>query len=148
MGEADIAKITGTGVRGMLTKGDVLAHLGLASAPTGTFRETPHPDTAAAAKPSPKAAPAPAPLDGAAIRRLIVGNMLDASVKARASAGECLRSPNGVHVLKGAAVPKSPADFDSVIADYLPERKPRPSIPTPETAAPKPKTTSFLDGLL
>jgi pyruvate/2-oxoglutarate dehydrogenase complex dihydrolipoamide acyltransferase (E2) component len=32
-------KIKGTGVRGMLTKGDVLAHLGLASGPTGTFKE-------------------------------------------------------------------------------------------------------------
>lgn len=33
----DPEKIKGTGVRGMLTKGDVLAFLGKASSPTGTF---------------------------------------------------------------------------------------------------------------
>jgi pyruvate/2-oxoglutarate dehydrogenase complex dihydrolipoamide acyltransferase (E2) component len=36
---ADPEKIKGTGVRGMLTKGDVLAHLGKASGPTGTYKE-------------------------------------------------------------------------------------------------------------
>lgn len=36
----DPEKIKGTGIRGMLTKGDVLAHLGLASNPMGTFKET------------------------------------------------------------------------------------------------------------
>lgn len=35
----DLEKIKGTGVRGMLTKGDVLAYLGKASSPTGTFKE-------------------------------------------------------------------------------------------------------------
>lgn len=38
------SEIKGTGIRGMLTKGDVLAHLGLASGPLGTFKESPsHP---------------------------------------------------------------------------------------------------------
>lgn len=37
---SDPSAIKGTGIRGMLTKGDVLAHLGLASGPTGTFKET------------------------------------------------------------------------------------------------------------
>lgn len=32
--------IKGTGIRGMLTKGDVLAYLGKASGPTGTFMST------------------------------------------------------------------------------------------------------------
>jgi pyruvate/2-oxoglutarate dehydrogenase complex dihydrolipoamide acyltransferase (E2) component len=45
----DVKKIKGTGVRGMLTKGDVLAHLGLASTPTGTFKITVPKDTPAAA---------------------------------------------------------------------------------------------------
>jgi hypothetical protein len=36
----DPEKIKGTGVRGMLTKGDVLAFLGKASSPTGTFKQT------------------------------------------------------------------------------------------------------------
>ena len=37
--------IKGTGVRGMLTKGDVLTYLGKASGPLGTYKEspTPHP---------------------------------------------------------------------------------------------------------
>jgi hypothetical protein len=35
----DPEKIKGTGVRGMLTKGDVLAFLGKASSPTGTFKQ-------------------------------------------------------------------------------------------------------------
>jgi hypothetical protein len=33
-------EIKGTGIRGMLTKGDVLAFLGKASSPTGTFKQT------------------------------------------------------------------------------------------------------------
>jgi pyruvate/2-oxoglutarate dehydrogenase complex dihydrolipoamide acyltransferase (E2) component len=33
-------KIKGTGVRGMLTKGDVLAYMGKASSPTGTYKKT------------------------------------------------------------------------------------------------------------
>ena len=37
-GVQDLEKIKGTGVRGMLTKGDVLAFLGKASSPTGTFK--------------------------------------------------------------------------------------------------------------
>jgi len=36
---ADPERITGTGIRGMLTKGDVLAYLGKASSPTGTYKE-------------------------------------------------------------------------------------------------------------
>lgn len=36
---SDFKKIKGTGVRGMLTKGDVLAFLGKASTPTGTFKD-------------------------------------------------------------------------------------------------------------
>lgn len=36
---ADAEAIPGTGVRGMLTKGDVLAYLGRASSPMGTFKE-------------------------------------------------------------------------------------------------------------
>ena len=35
---SDFKKIKGTGVRGMLTKGDVLAFLGKASTPTGTLK--------------------------------------------------------------------------------------------------------------
>ena len=91
LSQASVDQIKGTGVRGMLTKGDVLAHLGLASAPTGTYREPPPPAAQASAS---AATPPPAPLDGPAVRRLIVGSMLAASVKARAAAGECLAFPS------------------------------------------------------
>ena len=72
----------------MLTKGDILAHLGLASGPSGTYHETPPPDVKTDAKAGAKTKEAAAtPLDGLAIRRLIASNMLDASNKARAAAG-------------------------------------------------------------
>lgn len=38
-GIEDYKKIKGTGVRGMLTKGDVLAFMGKASSPTGTYKQ-------------------------------------------------------------------------------------------------------------
>lgn len=42
-GIKDPESIKGTGVRGMLTKGDVLAYLGKASGPLGTYKEPPSP---------------------------------------------------------------------------------------------------------
>jgi len=81
-----IDKIKGTGVRGMLTKGDILAHLGLASGPTGTFKEK-HGLDEHKAKPAQKSEKVESPLDGPAIRRLIVSNMLAASTRARSGPG-------------------------------------------------------------
>lgn len=101
-GVADTAKITGTGVRGMLTKGDVLAFLGKASSPQGSCKSNskvqdgPVPKAGGApgaAKPAPKVCCAlmirmylltdellsAQPLDGQAIRMLIVNNLLNAS---------------------------------------------------------------------
>ncbi|KAI0648327.1 single hybrid motif-containing protein [Trametes meyenii] len=129
-----VDKIKGTGVRGMLTKGDILSHLGLASSPTGTFHETPAPDPKTDKKTggASEKKEAAAPLDGASIRRLIVGNFLDASLKARA-----------------AAVPKVEADFDSIIADYLPHTKSAKSAPASATSPSKAKSSSdFIDGLV
>lgn len=143
-----VENITGTGVRGMLTKGDVLTHLGLASSPTGTYRETPAPDVKTDKKVEKEEVAAP--LDGASIRRLIVGSMLEASTKARAAAGRFfhfhpLRTVT--HIEFECAVPKVEADFDSVIADYLPPSKPKPSTPVPALTS-TPKTVSFIDGLI
>ncbi|KAI0694166.1 single hybrid motif-containing protein [Cerioporus squamosus] len=131
--QAEIDKVKGTGVRGMLTKGDVLAHLGLASSPLGTFHETPAPDPKTDAKTGAKVEQKeqPALLDGAAVRRLIVGNMLEASIRARA-----------------AAVPKEPADFDSIIADYLPPPQKKSSPPASEPSPSKPQAANYLEGLL
>ncbi|KAI0029332.1 single hybrid motif-containing protein, partial [Vararia minispora EC-137] len=94
-------KVKGTGLRGMITKGDVLAFLGKASSPTGTFKETrpidaPAPKAVSIAKPE-------KPFDGAAVRRLIVEGMQARSLKAR-----------------NTAAPQLASDFDSIIADYLP----------------------------
>ena len=84
-----VDKIKGTGVRGMLTKGDILAHLGLASGPTGTFKEK-HGLDEHEAKPAQKSEKVEPPLDGPAIRRLIVSNMLAASTRARSGPGSVL----------------------------------------------------------
>lgn len=101
---ANIDDIKGTGIRGMLTKGDVLAYLGKASSPTGTFKEKT--EKLPELKQAPKKVEeqkvrhytstqilcslltVSQPLDGAAIRRLIVGNMTQSTAKAKAAAGE------------------------------------------------------------
>jgi len=117
-------KIKGTGVRGMVTKGDVLAYLGKASGPMGTYKEAPKEDvTKPIKKEEPKA------LDGPSLRRLIVSNMLEASLKAR-------------------SVPAPPADFDSIIADYLLPSKATSTPITPAPPKPVKSTAGYLDGLI
>ncbi|KAG1879405.1 single hybrid motif-containing protein [Suillus tomentosus] len=121
---ADAEAIPGTGVRGMLTKGDVLAYLGRASSPTGTFKE------AKKEVSEPKRVEEVKPLDGAAIRQLIVSGLATK--------------------LKLAPTPTTPTTFDDIIADYLP---PSPSSPK---AAPIPISSTkvqdssarYFDGLL
>ncbi|KAG9026716.1 hypothetical protein FRB95_008522, partial [Tulasnella sp. JGI-2019a] len=39
--DVDSLGIKGTGIRGMITKGDILAHLGLAQGPNGTLKDAP-----------------------------------------------------------------------------------------------------------
>ncbi|KAJ6620261.1 single hybrid motif-containing protein [Mycena sp. CBHHK59/15] len=132
--ENDISKpseIKGTGVRGMLTKGDVLAFLGKASGPTGTYKEAPHPWCLRSRRRRSTRHAFFLPLDGLALRRLIVSTMLQTSVKARNPGPDSLAH----------------ADFDSVIADYLPRTSstPKPkSLPVPPPAKP----ASWLDGLI
>jgi len=119
----DPEAIKGTGVRGMLTKGDVLAYLGKASGPLGTYKEAKK-DAKVVAKVDEYK-----PLDGPAVRRLIVTTLLQRSIRAR------------------NAVPSKPApDFDSVIADYLPPQllPPAPKIPS----TPSSSTTKYFDGLI
>ncbi|TFK46407.1 single hybrid motif-containing protein [Heliocybe sulcata] len=123
----DVSKIKGTGIRGMLTKGDVLAFLGKASSPTGTFKEPEKKPDPLAKKPQVKIEP----LDGPALRRLIVSNMLQASVKARIPAGST-----------------TPYDFDSVISDYLPATSSAVKIPIPPPVKPKDATAQYFDGLI
>ncbi|KAG6918021.1 hypothetical protein DXG01_016873 [Tephrocybe rancida] len=116
--------IKGTGVRGMLTKGDVLSYLGKASSPTGTYKEASHaPVTPQLVKEEPKV------LDGVAIRRLIVSTMLQNSIAAR-----------------NAKPAKIAVDFDSIIADYLPQTAAPPKAPSPPPSTSKP-SVDYLDGL-
>ncbi|KAH8100257.1 single hybrid motif-containing protein [Cristinia sonorae] len=133
--EAD--KIKGTGVRGMITKGDVLTFLGKASGPLGTYQallDKEAKEKAAGAKATgggAKVEKKPEPLDGPSLRRAIVTSMLDASIKAR-----------------NPPPPKTRLDFDAVLADYLPKSCPPPSSPAPLPIPTKtPGTASYLDGL-
>lgn len=79
------SKIKGTGVRGMITKGDVLAFLGKAQTPTGSFKEPAGgiaalgpsqaaPKGGVASPTATKAAPQE-PLTGDAVRSLILGGL-------------------------------------------------------------------------
>ncbi|KAJ7581512.1 pyruvate dehydrogenase X component [Mycena floridula] len=126
-GVSDAESIKGSGVRGMLTKGDVLAFLGMASSPFGTFKESPSHLQAAGKAPANEE---PKPLDGIALRSLIASTMLKATMKAR-----------------NASASSTALDFDSIIADYLPA-SPKPSPSPPLSRPPPPKSTSFLDGLI
>lgn len=117
--------IKGTGVRGQLTKGDVLVHLGKASSPTGTYKE-PKKDAVMLPKDEP-----PKLLDGAAVRQLIVSGF---------SARMKLKAPT----------PSIPPTFDSVIADYLPpttEKFKSSPQSLPSIATLSRSTAAYFDGL-
>ncbi|VDB96574.1 unnamed protein product [Peniophora sp. CBMAI 1063] len=125
-------KVKGTGLRGMITKGDVLAYLGKASSPTGTFKQ----EKAAAPEPTvpkKKDQEVVKPLDGPALRRAIMQGMYQKSVKVR-----------------NASAPTLAADFDSIIADYLPPKPTQPSSTSATTSpVPPPKAPAdILDALL
>ena len=72
-------------MRGMITKGDALTFLGKASGPLGTWKQALEKEEAKlkSEKLGVRKVEAPAPpLDGPALRRLIVSSMLEASQKA------------------------------------------------------------------
>ncbi|TKY90495.1 hypothetical protein EX895_000493 [Sporisorium graminicola] len=88
------SKIKGTGVRGMITKGDVLAFLGKAKSPTGSFKvpkggiavlgpsqAAPKDSSAPTSSTTPKAPLEP--LSGDALRSLIIGGLASSSRSAR-----------------------------------------------------------------
>ncbi|KAH8834062.1 pyruvate dehydrogenase X component [Flagelloscypha sp. PMI_526] len=133
-GVEDASQIKGTGIRGMLTKGDVLAFLGKASSPTGTLKEPVKEPVSPASPSTPKPEPVK-PLDGPALRRLIVSNLLRDSVKARAT-----------------PAPAGPITFDSLVEDYLGRVPPAPAavLPVPPKPLPvaKQNVDAYFDGLL
>ena len=142
-----VDQIKGTGIRGMLTKGDILAHLGLASGPTGTFKEK-HGLDEHKAKPEQKSEKVEPPLDGPAIRRLIVSNMLAASTRARSGPGSV---PSHILITNArsdlSAVLDGIPDFDSIIADYLPPAT-QPTAGKDSAAPPKSSQSDYFEGLL
>jgi pyruvate/2-oxoglutarate dehydrogenase complex dihydrolipoamide acyltransferase (E2) component len=107
---SNLEKINGSGIRGMLTKGDVLSFLGQASSPTGTYKEAEKKESVVESKkPEPKVffyifvvrqgvknyvIEQPEPLDGPAIRRLIISNLLRSSVQVQ-PAGKSISSLRG-----------------------------------------------------
>jgi pyruvate/2-oxoglutarate dehydrogenase complex dihydrolipoamide acyltransferase (E2) component len=152
-GISDAEKIKGTGVRGMITKGDVLTHLGKASGPLGTFKAALEKEEAKmkSEKTGAKKAEAPAPpLDGPGLRRLIVSSMLEASQKAyKPGACHYIFTHSHVHPLLSVAVAGPVSNFDDIIADYFP---PAPKVSSPPAPAIPPKNATkkgadFLEGL-
>ncbi|KAN0066270.1 pyridoxine biosynthesis protein [Thecaphora frezii] len=104
------SKIKGTGIRGMITKGDVLAYLGKAQSPTGTFKQPKggiavlgpsqanSKGSAAGAKPAAGAAATAKPnepLSGAELRSLILRG-LAASAKAPKKQSEPVAPPKKI----------------------------------------------------
>lgn len=123
---SDFKKIKGTGVRGMITKGDVLAFLGKASTPTGTFKHVSTKVTDLAGPAAPAAPKEVKPLEGLALRQLIASGLSEIAAKK-------------------SALPKEPVPtFDSLLADYVP--KPTPSSLPPATPSP-PIKPGYFDGL-
>jgi hypothetical protein len=89
----------------------------------------------------------PQPLDGAAIRQLIVSGL---AAKLKPSPGD---HPSVIHFVKQLTpllASRTPTTFDTIIADYFPlppsSSKAAP-IPMPSTK-PQDSTTRYFDGLL
>jgi len=124
-GILDAIKIKGTGIRGMLTKGDVLAHLGLASNPLGTAKQVKSSSSPVAPPAAPKKVEKV--YDAATVRALILSGLAKST---------------------SAAVPPPPnASFDDVVADYLPAKSLSiSSTPLPPPVAPA--QPSYFDGLI
>lgn len=157
-GVTDAEVIKGTGVRGMLTKGDVLAYLGRASNPLGTYKP-PQVETTASAKTE---APAKVclthsfpktysgttccqPLDGDAIRQLIVSG-LATKLKPPPHGRSLSSTVNDIYSFTSAA-PSAPVSFDSIIADYLPPARQVPPSTASVPPTPKDSTAAYFDGL-
>ncbi|KAG6334882.1 hypothetical protein ID866_4206 [Astraeus odoratus] len=124
---SDPEAIKGSGVRGQLTKGDVLAYLGMASSPNGSYKELEQ-DIPTLHKSEPSK-----PLDGTAIRQLILSG-LTSRLKPKVSASPTLPT------------------FDSIIADYLPPTgKTANAHPPGDSGTPvksKDSASAYFDGLL
>ncbi|KAG8824600.1 hypothetical protein FRC18_010489 [Serendipita sp. 400] len=126
-GITDYKKIKGTGVRGMLTKGDVLAFLGKASAPTGTYKKA---TTTTAASPAVVKKDIK-PIDASELRKMITNGLAEMSSARTVS-------------------PKGPAPtFDDVLGDYIRTQTKSISLSNASTiGTSSPRKKDFLDGLI
>lgn len=118
-------KVKGTGIRGMLTKGDVLAFMGKASTPTGTWKVVDP-------SPIPKSIHKPAPKDMTPdeVKRLMVEGMVELSRK------------------QHPAPSRPPVTYESIIAGYIPPQSiSASSLPTPIPTQ-KSASAGYLDGLI
>ncbi|KAG8953992.1 hypothetical protein FRC04_000976 [Tulasnella sp. 424] len=135
--DVDSLGIKGTGIRGMLTKGDVLAHLGLARGPMGTF--TP-----------PKLEQL---LGTVGLEKKVGGGEKKVEeVKKSWTADEVRRAiMAGLEKqVKPAALPTQEHTFDSILGDYIKTPKSAASTAVPPAALPKQSSSSssYLDGLI
>ncbi|GJJ11957.1 hypothetical protein Clacol_006195 [Clathrus columnatus] len=130
---SSIDQIKGSGIRGMITKGDVLAFLGKASGPNGSYKDnTPTPSVykSQAVVSQQPTVPKAAPLDPAGIRRTILTAFLADSLKSR--------TPAPIQTSLTA---------DSIIADYLPRIVAEEIVIPPTQVVNSTSSNNYLDGL-
>ncbi|KAG8848855.1 hypothetical protein FRB96_000987 [Tulasnella sp. 330] len=137
--DVDSLGIKGTGVRGMITKGDILAHLGLAQGPNGTLKDTPRSVQPSHGKPvedkgiGKREAPTKKEFTGDEARKAFL-----AGLQKRAAP---------------VAAPGASASFDSIIADYIPKTPTSqvvdmPLIPMPPPLPTKVPPKDYFEGLI
>ena len=114
---ADAKSIKGTGLRGMLTKGDVLAYLGKVSNPNGSYKPSKGGIAALGAPPSGQSSASSAkkqssePLTDDAVRNLILGGLASSS---HASRSKELASKTVTQAVTG----RNKDSFDDFLNDY------------------------------
>ncbi|GAA5972177.1 hypothetical protein JCM3765_000376 [Sporobolomyces pararoseus] len=135
-GISDTSEIKGTGHKGMLTKGDVLAFLGKIGNPYGSIKKEnlhqKHPALEYAASPKDTKPQVQIQLDGPTIRRMIATGLASSSPKA-------------------APVAVTAFSFDSILDDYLPASQrssSASSAPSSSTIPPPPAAKNDFDALL
>jgi len=166
-GISNLDAIEGTGIRGMLTKGDILTHLGRASGPNGTYKIpiTPIQEANQNRRPIEKKeeykvrSDTPIysskgmclflkPLDGPALRRAIVNSFSKSSLKEKSLSSGIYRDTWIVYNPLKHIIGFKNVDFHSVINDYLPPKSTSSSQIPDSSLRPTKNSLRFLDGLV
>ncbi|KAL9936219.1 hypothetical protein V8E36_005061 [Tilletia maclaganii] len=163
--DVDPSKIKGTGIRGMITKGDVLAHIGEINSPLGSAKgkdkflaggggvssffdgQSMKAKTMGSSKPATSAAPERAkPLSAGALRSLIISGLASAHPSSSLRDTAAVATTGRIHA----------PSFDSVVSGYAFEARRGAaqragSVPPPSAsaAAPRSRTSaaSYFQGL-